>query len=295
MAALAPAKRGWSSVREDDQLQEQQDQPQQADADDSPAVQLRVNDEPFTTTERVLNVFPASFLVNLLESRIEEDGDSPLIIVGQPGLTPAVFRVVLQFLSHWLMTGPLLDADIAEEVLEELTRDHGAADFLGLPAMKWFASAHKVTRLTLDTVDSTNRQQEDALRWMFAHERDSPILENLHLGLQDIHTAALAPTESAYPVVFDFMSPKNLNLTHINDRATVFEEFNEHYPGLLAALDTINAPPDSGWFVAGGSVLRCLLADPAAAQLYEFSDVDIFIWARGSDAEAKEKATELSR
>lgn len=160
------------------------------------------------------------------------------------------------------------------------------------------------------------REKEDSLRWLFAKQRAHPGLADLHIGLEDVHgdgflaktlrensqKAAAGSTRmldirdtarQRYPVVFDELYPHGLLTTVITQtKEETLGRFEKHHPKLLDCLREAPSTAEVGWFIAGGSVLRCLMAHKKAERLFNKSDVDIFVYARGEDGSAK--ATELA-
>ena len=177
-------------------------------------VVFEVEGTRFTTTEKSLNNHPNSFFIMMLRQRenfaTSEDG---AFVINRPA---ALFRPIFQFITEWPL-GTLIEPNLSPEALDDLAAE---ADYFQLTALAWLASAHSINRHILVPTDLLIRQQEDALRWLFAQERDSALLQDdLHLGLKRIHRldAPLTETKSEYTVVFDHISPKKVKTSKLNN------------------------------------------------------------------------------
>jgi hypothetical protein len=72
--------------------------------------------------------------------------------------------------------------------------------------------------------------------------------------------------------------------------------FERTHPNLLGRLRSVECPPDCGWFLAGGAILRSLLAATPSPGAFDGADVDCFIWAGvGDNASRSERVTALAR
>lgn len=202
-----------------------------------------------------------------------------------------LYEHVFRFLNCWPAGElPLISHEVSAEMASALLDE---ADFLLLPAMAWLFSAHVVNAACLEREDLYNRQAEDAMRWLFARQRDAPELNNRHLGLVDLKAAARSAGRSTYPVCFSHISPAVDTSKLVGSSYEALESFREYYPGVIDALSACATDSACSWFVAGGSVVRCLLRDPRAGPFFASGDVDVFICAKGDAAE--NHATELSR
>ena len=213
-----------------------------------------------------------------------------------------VFRHVLNFLSNWPLQGAFFPVKISTDELKAIAVE---ADFFLLPALSWLANAHRINRQCLEPADLLVRQHEDTMRWLFSQQRDDENLRDLHFGLANLYdvcgrtgrvsgrTVELPRMTNPYPLMLEHLSGRGVPSSLLRPSDDFFVKFETHYPGLLSVLHSLPVTENLGWFVAGGSVLRCLMADNRAAAFFDSSDVDIFIFARGEDSAVA--ATELSR
>jgi hypothetical protein len=97
-------------------------------------------------------------------------------------------------------------------------------------------------------------------------------------------------------LVFDELSPRELPTSQVTQTtAGFFERFEKLHPGLLDRLRGVPCTDESGWFVAGGSVLRTLMTHERAKRLFSKSDVDVFIYVKGSGGDdGSRRATEIA-
>ena len=278
-----------------------------ADSGDSP-VTLIVSGERLTTTKRALLAVPGCYFEAMLRQRdhFAAETDGALTMEG----SAEHYEIILRFLEGFASSQPL-DSDFYRQRIAH--RDVDAlcetADFLLLPPLVWLLKARKINQRLLAPSDGMHREKEDVLRWLYSKQRDHPALCDLHLGLIDVHGGDhLARTlrgsggkkmavqgANAYPMIFDELYPRGLATSLVTQSTEQFSaRFEEFHPGLLAKLHEVPCTAESGWFVAGGSVLRTLMTDKRAGRLFASSDVDIFLYVRSGDGDGTARATELA-
>ena len=186
----------------------------------------------------------------------------------------------------------------------------------------------------LNDADFSLRLEENLLRTLFVYRRNGPEVDNLHACLKPLFAEDASRSISVdlsfrppdYPLLLDTLTPRygiasdRLARQDFLPAVPKFEEFvtrwEKCHPGLLERLMTVQTTPRCGWFIAGGSVLRCLMNQRIApseldtdheddeeylekdrlytkGDLFQHSDVDIFIYCRGGALQ--EQATDLAR
>lgn len=255
-----------------------------------------VNSHTYVVSRTVISKYPESFFAAALRQQSHmgtaENGEIRL-----DRLNGHLYAHVFRFLNCWPSGEvPLISHELSAEMASEILVE---ADFLLLPAMAWLMNAHTVNVQLLEREDLYHRQSEDTMRWLFARQRDAPELKDPYLGLCHLPVESprgqepTAGRNNTYPLCLSNISPAidtNVGGWHC---MLHFEVFKKNYPGVMDALKACPTDATCSWFIAGGSVLRCILKDPRAVPLFSSSDVDIFICASGDVAEAR--ATELSR
>ena len=275
---------------------------------------LALEDEKrFRVSIAALNANPDSFFETLLRQR--EMGLATAGASGDGALTvkrpSAHFVHIRRFLETFERDFPnvVVDPALDEAALAALEVE---ADFYLLPALMRLLEARRATGprgfAPLAPDDLMHREREDLLRYYFAHERDSPLVAPLHIGLTRVFSGpggAAAPPlpivrlqrDSPYHVTLDLFSQRYGDRMQagasaiVPDLTAFLARFDRAFPELREKLGGVPVSETCGWFIAGGAVLRCLLHDTGG--LFAGNDVDIFVYARGESAQVD--ATELAR
>ena len=251
-------------------------------AQDEQPMMVIIGSHKYVVSGRVLSKHEDTFFAAALrqQAHLGDASSGELRISRANG---QLYEHVFRFLNCWPAGElPLISHEVSAEMASALLDE---ADFLLLPAMAWLFSAHVVNAACLEREDLYNRQAEDAMRWLFARQRDAPELNNRHLGLVDLKAAARSAGRSTYPVCFSHISPAVDTSKLVGSSYEALESFREYYPGVIDALSACATDSACSWFVAGGSVVRCLLRDPRAGPFFASGDVDVFICAKGDAAE----------
>jgi hypothetical protein len=162
------------------------------------------------------------------------------------------------------------------------------------------------------------RNEENRLRALFFAQRDDPAITELHTGLIDlfsvysaVHPLLRKGQESTYPLLMRGWAPPfphaAVGVSPIVSRLEAFVERLERFymrpappwaptrqdPNIVRRILSVESTPECGWFIAGGCVLRALLARDLSA--FSDGDLDIFIYSRGAHGDASRRATDLAR